>query len=168
MTPTIDAPLDEGPFAVGKTYVRPAVLARNIWFPILHEHVGDLSGVHHFHADARFLSTRTYKQLGLHPALLFAIPLVDVDHQCNVQVKCVRQFIPPLKRLAEINVERLAIIEGRNKDKICNGKVCPHQGCDLTAVRPTNGTKICPCHGLQWDMETGRMIPRQSLTVLAD
>ena len=40
------------------------------------------------------------------------------------------------------------------------GLICPHRGADLSTFQPDkNGCVTCPLHGLQWNVETGELVP---------
>lgn len=39
--------------------------------------------------------------------------------------------------------------------------VCPHRGILLEGLPVKDGLVICPGHGLQWDLRTGELVPRE-------
>ncbi len=42
---------------------------------------------------------------------------------------------------------------------------CPHRGCSLSKGRIVKGKVIvCPCHSAQFDLETGAVVARHSIT----
>lgn len=42
---------------------------------------------------------------------------------------------------------------------LIDGK-CPHKGIDLSGCPAVNGIVVCPGHGLLWNAETGKLVPR--------
>ena len=162
-----DTPIQDGPFKVGHYYIRPAIqIITGDVLAYLHDHVGDISGEHHYHVDARFISDKTYKRLDVRPDFVFGAS----GDLVRASLCCHREVIPPVAFFSPKSANNFRMIEERSKGKKCNGKVCPHQGCDLGAVEPTKvGEKmarVCPCHGLQWNVESGSLIPRVSLETI--
>lgn len=41
---------------------------------------------------------------------------------------------------------------------------CPHRGCSLSKGRLRGKVIVCPCHSAQFDLETGAVVARHSLT----
>lgn len=153
-------PADEGPFVVGKEYVRPVILAPNGYIlAILDGHVGDVSKQFHYHADMRFVPFN-YR---INPTVVLGVMGIVGMARCL----CVREHAPPID-CARDRKDQVAfrMVERQQRNKVCKGKVCPHQGCDLTTVKPNlseDGHEVltCPCHGLQWSTTTGEMVRRR-------
>ena len=44
-------------------------------------------------------------------------------------------------------------------DKLIDGKICTHQGTDLSGIAPdSNGVITCPLHGLTWSARTKKIV----------
>lgn len=182
---TLDSliPFDLGPFVVGQTYRRPVVKCRykddgangikactnenchKIGYAILHLHQGDVSSTWHYHLDVRFLTDEILAGYETQADQIFGRP-----YKCSKieigEVQCVRATFPTIAKLT--NLESYRIIEEKCKNRVCTNDICPHQAVDLSQVIPNFSedgkfVKTCPCHGLQWDVLTGKMVPRISL-----
>jgi nitrite reductase/ring-hydroxylating ferredoxin subunit len=157
----VSGEVDEGPFLEGWSYIRPAIVVKENGFilPVIHGHVGDFSGGFHYHLDMRFVPS----QYMMNTRMLMGV----IGESVRARFECVMTHVPPIAyTFSKRGSASHRLLERRQKDKKCHGKVCPHQGCDLTAVKPNvsdTGKEVltCPCHGLQWDTTTGELVRRR-------
>lgn len=165
--------IDNGPFIVGQSYKRPVVQITHkgaiFFLAILHKHKGDFSDEWHYHVDARFISDASYALLGMGADMIFG---VDSEKPCMVMsLTCVRDSIPPIaKVLCDQSRDNYWKLEKKCENRTCTKDICPHQGVDLSSVKPNLSAdgimvKTCPCHGLQWDVATGKMVHRKTMAV---
>jgi nitrite reductase/ring-hydroxylating ferredoxin subunit len=156
--------VDEGPYSNGRSYVRPAIIVedQSLILPVFHGHMGDMGdimGGFHYHIDMRFVPSEYNINVKMF--------LGAIGEPVLARFLCVFDHIPPLLyTISKRGQASYRLLERRNKDKKCNGRVCPHQGADLTAVKPNisdTGHEVltCPCHGLQWDSTTGEHVRRR-------
>ena len=167
---------DTGPFVVGQFYRRPVakmnchVPNRPVYFdallPILHTHVGDQTGTEHHHLDMRFMSNYLLRRLGLSPDTVVGAAPVPIE---IARVRCFRAYIPTVKHMHLDSADSFVNLQKQESGKVMTCNKCPHQGCDLSSVLPNkvNGQFVltCPCHGLQWSTDTGRLVPRATLSL---
>lgn len=120
-----------------------------------------MSHVSHHRIDARFTSDDTFAKIGIRADTIWGVQ----GEVVTASFVCVREHIPPPATLLD-PAQRWAI---DLVEKLCAGRtattVCPHQGCDLSAVLPAPNAegvvvRTCPCHGLQWAADDGRLVPR--------
>lgn len=148
-------------YIVGESYDLPCVFLSNIWFVVLHRHVGDISGEEHLHLDLRFVSDDDLKKIEMRRDQILACGVVPVSIRSMV---CCSSYVPIKHFAGESRSKFLKLQRANAKNKMMCG-VCPHQGCNLDFVDPVRIGKhkdalVCPCHGLTWSGETGNMIRR--------
>lgn len=143
------------PLVVGQKYLTECIWLNEDYVPILSYHIGDLSGEFHFHVDHRFDKIK----IGPGEDTVFGVV-------CPVVIEivpkiCQRQF-PEIKKA--INSSNYEVLQDKMRNKKTNCKTCPHQNGNLNQVEATKYgdklVKICPVHGLCWDVETGSLIHR--------
>ena len=150
-------------YQVGKTYLVPCIKlpidGRAYWLAILDYHRGDITGKDHYHIDVRFVSDFLLAKLGHDRSVALAAngprPVEMVFRKCRHDYVPIENFIG-----TEIPSDRaFAILERRNKKKTlnCSTMKCPHQGCDLSGLGDGKEV-VCPCHGLRWSLEDGRLL----------
>ncbi len=44
------------------------------------------------------------------------------------------------------------------------GDKCPHRGCSMSKGKLRGKVIVCPCHSAQFDLETGAVVARHSIT----
>ncbi|MCP4541670.1 MAG: Rieske (2Fe-2S) protein [Chloroflexi bacterium] len=44
------------------------------------------------------------------------------------------------------------------------GNKCPHRGCSMFRGKLRDKVIVCPCHSAQFDLETGAVVARHSIT----
>ncbi len=55
-------------------------------------------------------------------------------------------------------------LEKVNQHKTMTCRKCPHQGTDLSSFLPDEeGNLVCPAHGLAWNQNSGKLVPRKTL-----
>jgi nitrite reductase/ring-hydroxylating ferredoxin subunit len=131
----------------------------------------------HFHIDFRFVSDDLWERMRACTAHIHACivtrSLVAEEQRMHTLV-CLRTM-PEFPRAAEI--------ERNDGDKVHEGLVsavcalerhyrhlridtqtliCPHRGVCLKGLPVTEGTVVCPAHGLAWNVKTGALILRHS------
>lgn len=160
-------------FEVGKTYrlecVTLPIGKRNEYFhfPILHSHVGDVSGDLHYHLNLQFVPDSILKQIKMKRDEILAMgegyPIAEHDVTC-----CSEEV--SLKRYSEKGFNDLIHIQ-KNCSRLkldLNTMLCPHQGCSLAnskaEIQEGKLAFVCPCHGLAWDATDGSLIPRNLVT----
>lgn len=158
-------------YIVGKIYEIPCtnviVNSKFFLFPILHTHVGDISGEKHHHLDIRFASDSLLEELSIPADMIIARDSSPKDEIVYMSLECIRQF-HPIKKYRRGSVKFLRLLERKNKNKKVNETlVCPHQGFDLEqapilSVRQKM-CRICPCHGLAWSVDDGGLVQREKL-----
>lgn len=134
------------------------------WIPVLlpehddKEIIGFL--IRHYHLDFRFLSDWAYRRANV-GSILHEFGRVDTHNFYERPVlyqrmKCKRkmpndypEYAPWLPKL-ESKYADACLIDGK----------CPHKGIDLSGCPSVNGVVVCPAHGLLWEVETGKMVPR--------
>lgn len=154
---------------IGEYYSVPCIYSnlakgQSAWVPILCRHIGDISGVDHYHADVRFMSTRRLKELDVPVDAVFGGMaegrFITIR---RLKKKCFRQFPPIQKTIHENGVDAFELLQDmmRNTQKTC--AVCPHQGVNLKQVPVIEykGQKVqvCPAHGLMWGKD-GELVRR--------
>lgn len=140
------------------------------WVPVLCDHVGEISGRHHFHVDVRFISERTLKLMEATPIdSILAGPMYPNIIIRRKRKKCLRQF-PVIKVANTLKIwTNFKTAQEMNKHKrvICN--TCPHHGVNLSQVPVTihDGelVKVCPAHGLVWREKDGKMVERKTKVI---
>jgi len=101
----------------------------------------------HYHVDDRFPMQYTAKatpKLRIYPDLEEG--RLEIRRLCMRSEK-VLSATPPLM-----------IRKSKLKHKCIHKGKCPHRGFDLTGVKPRNGKITCPLHGLEFDVETGKLL----------
>lgn len=131
----------------------------------LHEDKGHGLEEMHYHLDWRFIpegilqhQQEAYKQLkwlkntkNTH----FYTPLTEKNIKGEPffnKMKYLRHFRKFPER------ETFNNLAEKYKDCTMKNMVCPHKGTNLTSCIPVNNVVICPCHGLKWNIETGKLI----------
>jgi hypothetical protein len=164
--------LDTPPI-LGKYYLVPTIRAFGSWIPIVGNAHDDVElGIKqaHFHKDTRFLSVRKHKAVlrdvgCVEPydmALIIQEQYTDRREVVYTKMRCNREqlifpAIPDLEK--DKNFPRFERIYMDKKLSKCQR--CPHRGIDLRSIPADgNGVKICPGHGLAWNVETGALVPR--------
>ena len=163
---------------VGRYYMVPCVVAgytvhgKEFPWPVIGpQHTDPDIGNHntHYHNDVRFLSDYVLKRFFPFYAFLcppteevapYAIthiltvpperPVTMVRKQCHRQMP---EF--PLYRWSP-KLEGLyakAMVDPARP-------ICPHKGMPLVCQPDSEGVVVCSGHGLAWDLNTGRLVPR--------
>lgn len=170
----------EEPPVVGRYYLVPCVRFAPFdlpekWMPVFEPYHSDpeLSCIGpHYHKDLRFLPTRDRVTDGPEwesPELTRVLRAEDcIGWPVLRKMKCKRQTpVWPSIGRAQDNAQRVFRAFYRsyeNRPLLCGR--CPHRGVPASAMARTeiDGRRVlvCPGHGLTFDAETGRVIPRFS------
>lgn len=129
-------------------------------------------GFTHYHYDLRFVSATLWGWL-FHAAwpvgdgmALGKIEMVAEVSRTSERVWVCRRQMPffpgrlPGARGLNLTTERLQMLYRRHR--VAPGcRVCPHRGLPLAGL-PVDaaGCVVCPGHGLKWNLDTGKMVPR--------
>ena len=155
-------------YIIGQSYLLPTVRLSlkdgNIYdMVVIHEHVGDISGENHIHIDLRFFT----KEMWAFAGDLLPTEILACDNFPSIVMKemvCQSEYVPIKHFRGKIGRSGFFQIQKNNQDRCVVNNLCPHQGCDLSNIPATkiNGKEaiVCPCHGLTWDAETGKMLKR--------
>ncbi len=126
----------------------------------------------HYHIDWRFVEEKIYKkfmritsytmpwQWVLHSDILKRLTITNSngtfkEYKVAKKVwKCKRQFGTYSKP------KWLRELEEKYKDSVMKNFICPHKGLLCNNINPVNGVVICRGHGLAWDVNSGRLVPR--------
>ena len=162
-------------YIIGQKYLVPTVLLwcpklkRSIRFVVLHEHVGDISGELHQHIDLRFSPDFALQFL---KEVMNGSDILACDPQkvTMKEMTCVRQF--SVKHISNDQRHGFFLLQEMCQNRVNTCNICPHQGFDLSTISATKirgkEVLICPCHGLTWSVETGRMVKRKPRKLIAD
>jgi hypothetical protein len=153
---------------VGRYYMVPCVRRGRKWWPILGPWHADPElnvAVPHYHYDLRFVAVRAMRQLP--PATSADMSIYSVDQRALGRVQARFDEGPTLKRLQcrrptpvfpSAFLEQLGHLETTYATAtLC--RVCPHRGMPIEAMPIVDGVRVCPGHGLRWDVVTGRLRP---------
>jgi hypothetical protein len=166
---------------VGRYYLVPCVQEMfGLWVPVIGPEHEDSAIINfpgqHFHRDLRFVSDADVKALAGHVS---RAPICRPEEAALI--------VPTMSKnqITERPVERKMLCKRRMPDfplfvKVrlaphwmgplerhyahANAKCgrCPHRGFNLKGLPVKDGKIICPGHGLQFDVNTGALVPRTS------
>lgn len=118
----------------------------------------------HTHVDWRFVSTSRFRAIsklkislnyGLDILVALIIPPRAIGGYETRRMLCKRASLTfPTRQ--EINGK----LEKHYANAVAKCDVCPHRGISLVGAPVVNGARVCPGHGLAWNVETGKMQPR--------
>lgn len=154
-------------YEVGKTYLVPTadlmLNGRSVTFVLLGNHVGEFSQEDHSHLDRQFIPDDVLAEIREIRGGDQMIAGPPTHQRVLREMVCLRPYVP-IQHYPENVRWKFMAIQKTCQTKTMTGLVCPHQGCDLSQV-PTSKVKgeevvVCPCHGLRWSVETGKMAPR--------
>lgn len=142
------------------------------WLPVLgpqHEDAEHLNFPHqHYHIDWRFVPESNFHRTrgGFAPVHTFVLTSTnDRGELTGAPVlrrrKCVREM-PSHPAAVNQRWANLEIAQFERCNKLKPGNICPHRGIDLTPFAMSDGTAICPGHGLRWNLKTGELMARHS------
>lgn len=149
----------------GRVYLVPTVelpvCGKQCPCVVLHQHVGDISGEDHQHIDLRFASDEVlYELLTVMGGDLVACKPSPVVMR---EMLCYRAHAPVINYNRPQRASFLAL-QRNSVGLVMRNMVCPHQGCDLSQAarikKQGEEVVVCPCHGLQWSVESGRLVRR--------
>lgn len=114
----------------------------------------------HWHIDWRFVSQREWNHYCSFTTPL-AVPISEknVDGPpCHRRLKCKREMpiFPGHGRVIWLKELEAAY----QNDNLKPGLICPHRGIPLAGCPAKDGVVVCPGHGLAWNIETGKLVPR--------
>lgn len=152
---------------VGRRYRVPCMLVKvdpgfRCYMPVLHSHVGEVSGRQHSHIDLRFITDFQIRKLGIKLNEITAA--TTVGKVIYRRKKCVRLH-PVIQNYHPEQENAVRIVEPQVAEKRLNLEtlICPHQGCSLDNVEPTEfrgqNCLVCPCHGFAWSTKDGSLVP---------
>lgn len=167
---------------VGKFYMVPCMytarrgywIPADGWVPVIgpkHEDAEHLNFPHpHYHVDWRFIAKSQYGQAAFASSPLGkvltntsadAYPHVLEGEPVQKRRKCQRAMpiFPARVRPEWASLERAQFAAC---PKLKAGNICPHRGIDLTPFIESDGTAVCPGHGLRWNTVTGDLMARHS------
>lgn len=160
---------------VGKIYDVPVsesilgglVFKKGEYFPTLGSPHSDPeigADYQHIHVDWRFVSKSQFKRStrrvgrqdrGQEYVTVIVIKQESVGFPKRMKMRCKRiAFEFPMSDSVGVPLQK---IYASAVDK-CN--ICPHRGISLVGAPVVNGARVCPGHGLAWNLETGKMQPR--------
>ena len=159
------------PLKVVAVYIVESILVYHYWWPMLDEHVGDITGENHFHFDTRFFGPNELEKMielgapkNISYSEILAGPVEKITARCPMSWRCHRNFgASDVKKTQNWhNLQEKVKEQGCVLDLKC--KICPHQGLNLKTVRPVkiDGQKaiVCPNHHLAWSAIDGSLIER--------
>ena len=170
--------IDDEP-VVGKVYLGPGVQSYGQWMPVigpLHEDTAIIGFADkHYHKDVRFMRGRDIQDrfdwavtvsLNLPTCtpevLTLTTVLTDIDGPLREIRKVCRRAMPELP--LQISDEGRPAWQLKLEDAYENASArcgrCPHRGFSLKGLPVKDGKVICPGHGLQWEVETGKIVRR--------
>jgi hypothetical protein len=168
----------QGEPEVGKFYLVPCVRADGVWTPVIgprHEDK-ELIGFdeQHFHKDIRFMSdsqielgfdwavSRTDRFITCTPEQYeMASVLVRIDHEPRLMPQKCRRRMPDFP--LHITDNGRPAWQAKLEDAYAGAKFCgrcPHRGIPLSGLPVKDGKAICPGHGLQFEVATGKLVRR--------
>ncbi len=170
-------PPESGEFKVGESYTLNCLVfmkgAKEFCLPILHSHVGDISGEMHHHLNQQFTPDDFLKMTDCTPQMMLAAPDLDSPRFGGTgkieprRVLCIR---PPQAVMYHrtTNQDEFDSLQDKMVGKKMADGICPHQGCSLKGQNPVvvknaadedmRSVLVCPCHGMCWDAETGDFV----------
>lgn len=170
----------EAPPVPGRFYrvpcVRRAFYDSRVWWPVVGPlHADAELGIDydHLHFDVRFLSDPFLRKWVDWPDVE-RLGVADRPNAAMVRIQANRAVVtrevrvrrcwrtmpsfptaPPEKKKSP----RFRALEEAHRDaKLC--KVCPHRGMRAIDMPIVDGVRVCHGHGLGWDVQTGRLVPR--------
>jgi hypothetical protein len=178
----------KAPPVIGQKYLVPCMKVFYEFVPVFGPAHSDPeldNPVQHIHLDIRFLTDKDIERLTHGDSradltknetnFITNIPVVGVTVKNPEIIEkkklCVRECLDlrgyetplggTLKRHipdAELN----EVMENQQEHKILNlsCKICPHRGFPLNSVPVYDSVVVCPGHGLQWCVKTGKLIRR--------
>lgn len=168
-------------YQIGKFYSVPCVKSQWQWMPTvpilgpMHEdrEIIDFPE-HHYHIDWRFVSARAWqRRLSASPGKgksnghkVLGLPISERNICSDVfmhRLLCKREM--PEFPLSAWLTELEPLYASR---RLTEDFVCPHRGIPLAGCPVKNGVVICPGHGLAWNVETRKLVPRQSKLCVND
>lgn len=169
--------MNEAPI-VGRMYLVPCLLWGNQWRPVVGgKHTDADLGVPevHIHFDLRFTSKRELgddsperymrrvqriERRGYGDFMPFEPGQERIEYRVRKCLRVQPEFPVPAQH--ESSKRRFAAFEAEYTGATAKGcRVCPHRGMRLD-VCPTDseGGVVCPGHGLRWNRNTGKLMPR--------
>lgn len=124
----------------------------------------------HWHIDWRFVSAREFVRVSRAarrrpPVEVQVSKVITVDMVtggiCRHVRKCRRL---PVEFPYLINGGRavpwIGALEHAFADQNARCGICPHRGIPLAGQPVKDGARVCPGHGLRWNVTTGALVPR--------
>lgn len=127
----------------------------------------------HWHIDWRFASSQLLQRMDYEAGLdartrteLQASKVIsakDTDGKVlRIRRRCKRQHITfPTTYNAAMGYERVVpwmpLLELAYSESVVKCGRCPHRGMSLAGAPVVDGARVCPGHGLAWNVETGKL-----------
>lgn len=162
---------------VGRRYLVPCVKnKRGQWMPVLGSKHHDIEYIGisdiHYHYDFRFVKEGFIKErferytFNRHLVCTseeFAMGdiLKNTDEPTERALICLRRMPNFPWSVSGKPISFIEPMERAFKDVKLNCARCPHRGGPLSADNADEyGNVICPLHGLQWNLQTGKLVSR--------
>lgn len=173
--------LTEAP-VVGRYYMVPCVRFADPrfpgWWPVIgppHEDPDLGAPVEHYHHDVRFLAVSQLERIYRDMKPRFWERQWRAAKTERRMVKLAMEAVPYVEQAVEAPTLRRRLcrrkmpaqalsvarrIQDAYADKTAKCGTCPHRGFPLAGAPVVKGARVCPGHGLAWDVETGRLVRR--------